>query len=370
MKRYIWQKPNWSDFKLNAAEVMSPLAKVRRAQVEIITKMSTLDIKQEVEAQAEVLVEEAVRTSEIEGMALNKDAVRSSVAERLGLPYGIRIKDRHVDGVVEVLLDAIKNSDKPLTLERLNGWQAAFFPTGYSGMHKIITGRLRGDEPMRVVSGGAGKERIHYEAPPIKQAAADLKAFIKWWNSPPEDLDGMLRAAHAHLRFVTIHPYEDGNGRIARALTDMALAQDEKSKIRFYSVSSRIMKARKDYYDILERVTTCRADVTEWFVWFLDCVADAIGDSRRLVGHVLAKAEFWSRHARANFNDRQRKVLAKLLDVGPGGFVGGLTTRKYVAMTKASRATAFREISDMLEQKAIRRIGGSGGRSVSYEVAW
>ncbi|MBI4651202.1 DUF4172 domain-containing protein [Candidatus Desantisbacteria bacterium] len=226
MTKYIWQKKDWYDFNYDHKALIELLAKARLMQGNMLGKMSLLDINQEIEAQAEVLIEEAVRTAEIEGMSLNRDAVRSSVAMRLGLPHGVNIKDRNADGLVEVLLDAIHFNEKPLTQERLNAWQAALFPTGYSGLKKIRTGELRGHDPMRVISGPIGKEKMHFEAPPAQQIKKELSHFINWWNDSSDKMDGMLRAAAAHLRFITIHPYEDGNGRIARALTDMALSQD------------------------------------------------------------------------------------------------------------------------------------------------
>lgn len=369
MKKYIWEIPNWDDFKYDPKSLIESLAKVRRAQGNLLGRISLLDLNEEIEAQSEVLVEEAVRTAEIEGMLLNREAVRFSVAVRLGLPHGIIVKDRNADGLVEVLLDAIRNNDQPLTLARLNGWQAALFPTGYSGLKKIRTGQLRGDEPMQVVSGPIGKEKIHFAAPPIEQAKQELRLFIDWWNSSLGTMDGILRAAAAHLRFITIHPYEDGNGRIARALTDMALAQDEKLKVRFYSVSSQIMKTRNDYYTVLENVQSCRIEVTQWFLWFLECVDLAIEHSHNIIAHVFRRAEFWKKHTQTQLNERQRKVITKLFEAGPHGFIGGLTTRKYVAMTRTSRATAFREINDLMEKDILRHTAGKG-RSVQYEIVW
>lgn len=370
MKKYIWEYQEWYNFKYDTNALIEPLGKARRAQGNILGKMSLLNMSQEAEAEAEVLVEEAVRTAEIEGMVLNRESVRSSVAVRLGLPHGVNIKvDRNAEGLVEVLLDAIRNNDKPLTMARLNSWQAALFPTGYSGLKKIRTGRLRGNEPMHVVSGPIGREKIHFEAPQEEQVKKELGLFINWWNTSMSSMDGIIRAAAAHLRFITIHPYEDGNGRIARALTDMALAQDEKLKIRFYSISSQIVKNRNDYYNILEKVQSGRVNVTEWFLWFLKCVTDAIENSQGIIINVFNKAEFWKKHSQAELNARQRKVITKLLDAGPQGFTGGLTTRKYVSMAKVSRATAFREINDLLKKGILRHITGKG-RNVSYEILW
>jgi len=256
-----------------------------------------------------------------------------------------------------------------LTLERLNGWHAALFSSGYSGLRSIRTGKLRGDEAMQIVSGPIGKEKVHFEALPRQRLDEEMHLFFKWWNSSLRSMDGVLRAATAHLRFVTIHPYEDGNGRLARALTDMALAQDEKLKVRFYSVSSEIMNMRNDYYKILENVQSCRLDVTEWYLWFIKCVTASIEHSQDIIANVFARLDFWNQHAQTQLNARQNKVLNRILEAGPGNFTGGLTTRKYVSIAKVSRATAFREIADMLDKKILRQLPGKG-RSVRYDLVW
>jgi len=370
MRKYIWEIKNWHRFAVNHKILFELLSKARHVQGNLLGKVSALDISLETEAQAEVLVEETVRTAEIEGMQLNRDAVRSSVAVKLGLPHGVGIKtERNADGLIDVLLDAIRSYKKPLTLKRLNGWNAALFPTGYSGMHKINVGKLRGNSPMRVVSGPIGREKIHYEAPPQAQMKNEIKLFLDWWNHSFGKVDGILRAAMTHLRFVTIHPYEDGNGRITRALTDMALAQDENSNVRFYSLSSRIMKRRTEYYSMLENVQNCRADATDWFVWFLNTFISAVENSQDIIANVFRKVEFWKDHSRTILNEKQKKVLEKLLEFGPGGFEGGLTTRKYAGITKTSRATAFREMNDLKEKGMICYVGGKG-RSVRYEINW
>lgn len=370
MKKYIWESKNWHKLEYDHKIIMELLSKARLVQGNLLGKVSSLDIRLETEAQAEVLVEETVRTAEIEGMKLNRDSVRSSVAVKLGLPHGVGIKtERNADGLIDVLLDAIRFHDKSLTLKRLSGWQAALFPTGYSGLHKIRTGELRGNAPMRVVSGHIGREKIHFEAPPQMQMKNEIKLFIDWWNNSFGKTDGILRAAAAHLRFVTIHPYEDGNGRLARALTDMALAQDEKCNVRFYSLSSQIMKERNEYYTILEKVQNCRQDVTKWFVWFLDTFTKAVEDSQNIIASVFRKVEFWKEHTHTILNERQRKVIEKLFESGLEGFKGGLTTRKYVNIAKTSRATAFREMDDLKKKGIIRYIGGKG-RSVSYDIDW
>lgn len=367
--KYIWERKNWFDFKYDEVALLTPLSQLRLLQGKLLSQVASLDIKLETEAQAAVLVEEAVRTAEIEGQKLNRDAVRSSVAKRLGLPLGVGTQDRNADGLVDVLLDAVRFYNKPLTLKRLNSWQAALFPSGYSGLRKIRTGKLRGYEPMQVVSGPVGKEKVHFEALPRERLDEEMRLFLKWWHSSLGRTDGILRAAAAHLRFVTIHPYEDGNGRLARALTDMALAQDEKLNVRFYSVSSRIMLARDEYYKILEDVQRCRVDVTEWFLWFIKCATASIEHSRDIIGGVLMRAEFWKRYAQTEFNERQRKILSRILEAGPGNFIGGLTTRKYVSIAKTSRATAFREIEDMLKKKVLHQLPGKG-RSTHYDLNW
>ena len=366
--KYIWEHKNWFDFKYDKAVLLKPLSRLRVLQGKLLGRVALFDIKLETEAQGAVLVEETVRTAEIEGQKLDRNAVRSSVAVRLGLPRGVGPRDRSVDGLVAVLLDAVRFHDKPLTLERLNGWQAALFPSGYSGLKKIRAGKLRGDMPMQVVSGPIGKEKVHFEALPRDLLDEEMRLFLKWWNSSQRSMDGILRAAAAHLRFVTIHPYEDGNGRLARALTDMALAQDEKLNIRFYSISSELMQKRNEYYKILEDTQKCRVDVTEWFLWFVKCVILAIEHSQDIIGNVLIRVEFWNQHAQTELNKRQKKVINRILEVGPGNFTGGLTTRKYVSIAKVSRTTAFREISDMLDKKILHQYGK--GRSVHYDIIW
>ncbi len=367
--KYIWEHKNWFDFKYNDTVLLKPLSELRVLQGKLLGRIASLDIKLETEAQGAILVEEAVRTAEIEGQKLNREAVRSSVAVKLGLPHGVGVHDRNVDGLIDVLLDAVRFHDKPLTLERINGWHAALFPTGYSGLRKIRTGKTRGDEPMQIVSGPIGKEKVHFEALPRDRLDEEMRLFLKWWNSSQGRMDGVLRAAAAHLRFLTIHPYEDGNGRLARALTDMALAQDEKSKVRFYSVSSEIMHSRNEYYNILEDVQRYQVDTTKWFLWFIKCVTASIGDSRDIIAGIFMKVDFWNQHAQDELNERQKKVINRILEAGPGNFTGGLTTRKYVSIVKTSRATAFREITDMVNKKILHQLSGKG-RSVHYDLVW
>jgi len=367
--KYIWERKNWFNFKYDRAALLKSLSELRVLQGKLLGKAASFDFSLEAEAQAGILVEETIRTSEIEGQRFNRDAVRSSVAVKLGLPKGIGPHDRNVDGLVDVLLDAVRFCNKPLNLKRLNGWQAALFPSGYSGLRKIRVGKLRGDELMQVVSGRVGKEKVHFEALPKERLDEEMALFIKWWHSSLDSNDGILRAATAHLRFVTIHPYEDGNGRLARALTDMALAQDEKIRVRYYSLSSEIMHRRNEYYKILEDVQKCRLDVTEWYLWFIKSMASAIEYSWDIIIDVFRQADFWKQHAQIGFNERQKKVVSRILKAGQGKFTGGLTTRKYVNIAEVSRATAFREISDMLDKKILRKLSGKG-RSVHYDLIW
>jgi len=369
--KYIWQNDSWPKLKWNSNVLLSPLGRARLLQGSLLGRVKRLGFQLGEEAQADILTEEAIKTAAIEGEKLNPQMVRSSVARHLGLrEAGLVPATRSVDGLVEVILDATQKYGKALSADRLKGWHAALFPSGYSGLHKIRVGQWRGKEPMQVVSGPMGKERIHFEAPPREALEREMRQFLYWWELSRKDTDGILRAGLAHLYFVIIHPFEDGNGRIARALTDMALAQDEKLKVRYYSLSSQIMEERKGYYNILEKCTKSDSvDVTEWLVWFLECFERAIQRSDKIIGNVLAKAEFWQQHAQTGLNERQKKVLNRLLDAGPGGFEGCLTTRKYVSIAKVSRATAFREISDLLEKKILRQLSGKG-RSVHYDLLW
>ena len=338
-------------------------------QGKLLGKVADLGFDLGSQAQVEILAEETMKTAAIEGESLDMKAVRSSVARRLGLPSaGLRV-DRYVDGLVSVILDATRNYDKPLTEERLCGWQAALFPTGYSGMHKIKVGQWRGAKSMRVVSGPVGRERVHFEAPPADRIADEMRRFLEWWEESRGRVEGLLRAAIAHFRFVTIHPFEDGNGRIARALTDMALAEDDRQPMRYYSISSQIMAEREAYYDVLERCQKGDGEITEWLIWFLGCFSRAIKRSEGLLAVVLDKAAFWKMHGQGPLSERQRKIINRMLDFGRGGFEGGMTTRKYVSLANVSRATAFRELNQLLELGIIKQNPG-GGRSVSYDLIW
>lgn len=369
--KYIWENEAWPELKWDSGVLLPLLGRARLVQGDFLGNIKRLGLRLSGEAQADILTEEAVKTAAIEGEQLDPRAVRSSVARRLGLrEAGLPTASRSVDGLVQVILDATQKHNQPLSARRLKGWHAALFPAGYSGLHKIRTGQWRGEEPMRIVSGPVGREKVHFEAPPGGAVEAEMREYLRWWAASRKDMDGILRAGLAHFYFLTIHPFEDGNGRVARALTDMALAQDEKLGTRYYSLSSQIMEERKAYYEILEKSSRSRdTDVTRWLAWFLGCFERAIGRSGKVIGNVLAKADFWAEHAQAGLNDRQMKVLNRMLDAGPGGFEGGLTTRKYVGLTRTSRATAFREISDMLSKRILRQLPGKG-RSVHYDLIW
>ncbi|MBI4208443.1 MAG: Fic family protein [Deltaproteobacteria bacterium] len=368
--KYIWHDEDWYQFSWKSDLLLPVLGKVRLCQGKLLTRVKELGLHLEHQAQAEILIEETIKTAAIEGEAFNRDSVRSSVARHLGLHYaGTARADRHIDGLVEILLEATRNYDQPLSIKRLQSWHVALFPTGFSGLRKIRVGRWRGRRPMQVVSGPIGKEKVHFEAPPRERIEKEMKHFLDWWKESLGPTEGFLRAAIAHFWFVTIHPFEDGNGRMARALTDMALAQDEKLPIRFYSFSSQIMEERDIYYATLKRCQKGEKDITPWLSWFLECLLRAMEKSERLIGKVLAKAEFWKKHGQTTINERQRKVLNRLLDSGRGGFQGGLTTRKYVSLTGVSRATGYREISDLVNKKTLRQNAGKG-RNVSYDLNW
>ncbi|MFN0314847.1 MAG: Fic family protein [Burkholderiales bacterium] len=364
---WIWQQAEWPNFTWDESALSARLAAARRAQGELTGMAKLLDPQLDLAAQLEVLTIEGLSTSAIEGETFDPNMLRSSIARHLGLPTaGLPARTRSVDGLVEVLLDASARYSEPLTLERLCAWQGALFPSGRSGLHAIRTGKLRGAAPMRIVSGPVGRERVHYEAPPHTRLSGEMRRFLKWFNAPPGGLDGLLRAALAHGWFELLHPFEDGNGRVGRAVADMALAQDEGRSVRLYSLSQTLMANRDEYYAQLELLSKDGLDVTPWLAWFTAQVEAAARASEDTFGHVLQKARFWVLHAHTTLNERQRKALNRMLDAGPGGFEGGMTNRKYASLTKSSTATAQRDLAELVAKQCLALAGG--GRSARYEL--
>ena len=362
---YIWEKQNWPTLTWDNDALARLLAQVSREQGRLFGKMEGLGFELRDEAHLQTLTEDVVKSSEIEGEALERDQVRSSIARRLGMDVGGLIPaDRNVEGVVEMMLDATGNHADPLTEDRLFGWHSALFPTGHSGMHKILVGQWRddGDGPMQVVSGPIGRQKVHYEAPPADKLPGEMSGFLKWFETPG-DLDPLLIAGLAHLWFVTIHPFDDGNGRIARAIADMALARSEGSDQRFYSMSAQIRHGRNDYYSMLEHTQKSELDITAWQVWFLNCMRRAIDGAQDTLAGVMDKAFFWEQFAKEPLNERQIKVLNRLLD----GFEGKLTTSKWAKLAKCSQDTAYRDILGLIELGALQKNQG-GGRSTSYSL--
>jgi Fic family protein len=362
---YIYDLADWPKFRWSPEHLTDGLASVRHRQGRLTGHMEALgfDIRQQ--AILQTFTEDVLKSSEIEGEKLDTDQVRSSIARRLGMDIGgLKPADRHVDGVVEMILDATRRYDQPVTSERLFSWHASLFPTGRSGMTKIRVGEWRDDGtgPMQVVSGPIGKERVHFQGPPAQRADAEMRAFLKWFEG--RDGDPVLKAGIAHLWFVTIHPFDDGNGRIARAIADMALARSENSPQRFYSMSAQIRQEREAYYDILEQTQKGTLDITPWLQWFLDCLGRAIDGAETTLSAVLAKARFWDSVQGLELNERQRRVLNRLLD----GFDGNLTTSKYAKLTKSSQDTAHRDILSLVKSGILVR-NEKGGRSTSYSLA-
>jgi len=385
--KYIWQASDWPTWRFDLAALAGPMAEVSRAQGLLMGRLADVGMALRDQASLAALTEDVVKTSEIEGEQLNVESVRSSIARRLGVDIGaLAPVDRHVEGVVEMVLDATANCHAPVSRERLFGWHAALFPTGYSGLSKIEVGGWRDDAsgPMQVVSGPIGRQRVHFEAPPADRLESETSRFLDWvngaLNEPP-----LLKAGLGHLWFVTLHPFDDGNGRIARAIGDLLLARADGSPQRFYSLSAQIQRERKAYYDILERTqknlpgANFRAspaggrhrdvpdnrsmDVTEWLAWFLDTLHRAVDQAQHTLDAVLTKARFWQRWATMPLNERQVKLLNKLLD----GFEGKLTSSKWAAIAKCSPDTALRDINDLLGRGVLRKTD-AGGRSTSYEL--
>jgi Fic family protein len=366
MATYIHEMKDWPRFSWNEKALAKSLASVRHKQGRLIGRMEALGFKLRAQASLQTLTEEVVKSSEIEGEVLDREQVRTSIARRLGMDIGaLAPADRRVEGVVEMILDATERYDAPLTGERLFAWHAALFPTGRSGVAKITVGAWRNDrsDPMQVVAGATGRERVHYQAPIAKRLKKEMNAFLDWFNGD-DAIDPVLKAGVAHLWFVTIHPFDDGNGRIARAIADQALARSEHSAQRFYSMSAQIRQERKDYYDILEATQKADLDITSWLAWFLGCLDRAFDGAATILGAVLKKARFWEKHAGAGFNNRQRIIINRLLD----GFEGKLTSSKWAKLAKCSQDTALRDIDDLVRRGVLTK-DAAGGRSTSYSLA-
>lgn len=360
---YIHQLKDWPQFAWDSAKLLPVLGHVRGMQGKLIGKMAALGFDLKQDAFLETLTLDVLKSTEIEGEFLQPDQVRSSIARHLGMNIaGLVPSDRDVDGVVEMVLDATRNYKKPLTAERLYGWHAALFPTGRSGMYKIKAGQWRKDEtgPMQVVSGSMGKERVHFQAPDAGALETEMRVFFEWFNGA-QLIDPVLKAGVAHIWFITIHPFDDGNGRIARAIADLQLSKAEDNLQRFYSMSAQIRLERNGYYEILEKTQRANMDITEWLLWFLQCMAAALQATEATLETILTKARFWEKHATTIFNERQVLLLNKLL----GAFEGKLTSSKWAKMAKCSQDTALRDILDLLNKGVLLK-AAAGGRSTGY----
>ncbi len=365
MKAYIYQQNDWPNFTWDSNKLLPLLGKVRSLQGKLIGSMESLGFELRNEANLETLTLDILKSTEIEGEILDPAQVRSSLARRLGMDVsGLVYSERDVDGVVDMMLDAVQNFSEPLTLERLKDWHFSLFPSGKSGPYKIKVGDLRDDStgPMQVVSGVMGKEKVHFQAPDSGTLSNEIVLFLNWFNDDT-DLDPVLKSAIAHLWFVTLHPFEDGNGRITRALTDMLLTRADGISQRYYSMSSQIRHERKEYYNILERSQKGKLDITKWMEWFLNCVYRAIISSNIVLEKVLFKHKFWSKYADKIKNDRQKKILNLMLD----DFRGKLNTSKWAKINKCSTDTALRDIQDLVEKNVFEKESG-GGRSTSYKI--
>ena len=365
MSYYIHQKDSWPTFTWESDKFVNLLSEARNLQGRLIGRMATLGFDLRDEALLETLTLDVLKSAEIEGELLNPDQVRSSIAQRLGMEFaGLVMSDRNVDGMVEMMIDATRNCFSPLTADRLFDWHAALFPMGRSGMFKITVADWRKDTSgsMQVVSGRPGKEKIHFQAPDASLIENEISQFLNWFNENDE-IDLVIKAAIAHLWFVTIHPFQDGNGRITRALTDMLLSQSDNTTQRFYSMSAQIRIERKQYYEILEKTQKGNLDITEWIKWFLSCLINAIKSTDTILMRVLFKADFWNKHSKTIINERQKKILNKLLD----GFDGKLTSSKWAKIAKCSKDSAVRDINDLIKKDVLQK-EDAGGRSTSYAL--
>jgi Fic family protein len=363
---YVWQFDDWPQWRYDLPALARALAQVSRAQGMLLGRLADVGPGLRDQARLAALTDDVVKTSEIEGEVLNVASVRSSIARRLGMDIGaLAPVDRHVEGVVEMVLDATSRGEEPLTAERLFGWHAALFPTGYSGLSQITVGQWRDDAagPMQVVSGRVNRQKVHFQAPPASTLPVEMARFLAWANQDTKE-PALIKAGLAHLWFVTLHPVDDGNGRIARAVGDLFLTRADGTEQRFYSLSAQIQRERKDYYDVLERTQKDSLNVTPWLAWFLGTLGRALAYAQTTLDGVLAKARFWQRWAGTPMNERQVKVLNRLLD----GFEGKLTSSKWAAISKCSPDTALRDINQLLESGVLRKSPG-GGRSTGYELA-
>jgi len=360
--KYIYEHKNWTDFTWQEKSINVVFGEVRLMQGKIIGQMNALGFSAKEEATLTALTLDIVKSSEIEGELLNFEQVRSSIARKLGInTAGLVKSSRHLDGVVSMMLDATQRFELPLTEKRIFGWHAALFPTGFSGLYKIEVGQYRTGE-MQIVSGAIGKEKIHYEAVKPEFVKPEMDKFLDWFNND-NSLDLVIKAAIAHFWFIIIHPFDDGNGRIGRALTDMLLARAEGSGERFYSMSSQILEERKKYYEVLQKVQHSSNDITEWLSWFLHCLKNAMSATENTMQKIMLKAEFWKLHEATAINERQRKILNILFD----NFEGKLQTSKWAKINKISTETALRDIKDLIDKRILRQTN-EGGRNANYEL--
>lgn len=369
MTQFIWKRPGWTEFKWDQQSIWPKVANAKFKQGQLLTKLSSLTEGDRTENLAHTLALETQQTAKIEGEIYVMEQVRSSINRRFGLSEaGLPIQNRSIEGLVEVLLDATLKANEILDKKRLCSWHGALFPTGVSGLRKIVVGEYRSDMSgqMEVVSGTIGHEQVHYVAPPAVQLHQLMSDFLNWWKKSEEETDNIIRAGIAHAYFVLLHPFEDGNGRIARALTDMALAQGDGMKYRYYSMSSQLMERRKEYYLKLEQVGRGSSDLTEWLSWFISQFELAIDEAQNRLANVFLKAAFWQQHQEIEVNTRQRKIINLLLESGPKGFIGGMSTRKYVTINKVSRASAYRELNDLVTKGILKTVGI--GRGLRYEI--
>jgi len=371
-KKWIWQEPDWPNFVWQDKALAPLLRDIHKLQGKLLGNAELVSSKEHLQSELDVLLHNAINTSAIEGEELDVNSVRSSLAKRLGLKEaGLPPGTPQTDGIADLLLDATHHSEVDLTMKRLYEWHKKLFPENVPRLVSIQVGKLRSHDPMQVVSGPIGKEKVHFEAPLSKCLKKELKSFIDWFNKSHKEpeLDPLLRAGIAHLWFVTLHPFDDGNGRLARAITDLALAQAEQQSIRFYAMAVAIMENRKAYYTVLEQTQRDDIDITKWLEWFLSILKQTLSMAIQRIEYVLQKAKFWQLHAQSGLNERQIKVLNRLLDSGPDGFEGGINTQKYIGLTKTSKATASRDLTELVGKECLIKRAG-GGRSTSYDINW